>query len=209
MVCFALSVLVNAFLRHASDHLRHYLAIHERIIEHKPPPVKVCFVPTHLYRGFADKLFATVASLTVAMLTDSALVINWPHIDTYVLEPLPHSLRNFTAPNGLNVNHRPEELVGLSTLSTNAGRRNVSTFVNMSIPSSAYRLFYDDHHVTFLFQLCANPAYYDKLIEYGLITKKTVDISREVLRNSLFSTDKKFESVLSIGIYIHITHIST
>lgn len=77
-----------------NDPLNRYIQMHEEIIDGKIKPPKVVF-SGDIRPGYANKIYTVLTAMTAAVLTDSALVIEWKNIDTYIESPLRNTFQKF------------------------------------------------------------------------------------------------------------------
>jgi hypothetical protein len=71
---------------------------------------------------------------------------------------------------------------------------------DFKLPTNVNRIFYPKNEL-FLLDICSNPAYYEKLLNYGLVSKETVKSALESLNQSNISLrhDKLFRVGFEVG----------
>jgi hypothetical protein len=144
--------------------------------------------------GYGNKMYSVLTSMVYAILTDSVLVIStWgPNIREYIDEPFNRTFYNFSqVENGLNIDYKNEEIV----------LANVTTLQTMAWNKTHARTLYKIIDAVF-FGLCSERHYYEKLYEYGLVERETIDevIERTLERNNeKYTEQEQFRAFFSIG----------
>jgi hypothetical protein len=73
-----------------TDPLLRFKEIHQDILEGKRP-LRVS-INGYTIGGYGNKLYSMLSSLVIALLTDSAFLVRWDHINLYIKEPFKGNL---------------------------------------------------------------------------------------------------------------------
>ena len=150
--------------------------------------------------GYGNKLYTLLSALTIAILSDSAMLAEWPQVDKYVEEPLDAFFTSFSGPTDLNTNHSPSTVYHPSARQPWSKRKDLRQLTKTFLPLDERRFRFDSYNAYFV-ELCSNPVYYSKLQHYGLVSKATVEGALTSLydpRRS-YAEDERVDSVLQIG----------
>ena len=179
--------------------LNKYREIHEKIMSGQLP-LKLSINGLD-YNGYANRLYSVITSFVLAVLTDSALIVHWQEVSAFIHEPFKDTFRNFTGlDTEFNFNYKRAEVYNFSWTG-NAWhiKKDAARLVQTEVPTNEKRVFYYGIEAQF-FSICANPVYYDKLHEYGLVDKSTIDHARDVMQPSSNATSEdKAAGVLQVG----------
>jgi hypothetical protein len=149
--------------------------------------------------GYANKLYSMLTSLVIALLTDSAFIIRWEHIDSFIKEPFYKSFYNFGHEKSyFNAEYFKKNIYRPKALSAWALSRNMSVLIKTKVPLNMKRILYNDYDPYF-FEICSNPIYFNKLLKYGLVSKETVLNAIKVAKNmSQFNEQEKQDFILRV-----------
>ena len=167
-----------------------FTRIHERAFEEdnisQREPKRIVF-NGHTTAGYANKIYALITAFTIALLTDSAFICEWRGIGEHIESPFKLSFHKFLQENELNSNFRPEQVYVFGR-STNAFMTNKSLqlIVNQTIPTNYTRFVYK-YYEPYIFELCSNPIYYDKLLSYELVSRESINRARLLFNNSTYN----------------------
>ena len=179
-----------------------YKSIHKSIRQGSLPP-KVIFSRS-LYGGYGNKLNTLLTSLVMAILSDSALLIEWKHISQFVQEPLLSSFYNASlnqTNNDFNYNYNNDSINFFQLPEKNAWKtnKNMTELIKTTLPTNTSRILYK-HQPAYFFEICSNPIYYEKLHFYGLVKRETIDRAFEITNNlNKYSNDDMQRDILKIG----------
>ena len=157
----------------------------------------------HTAGGYANRLYSMLSSLVISLITDSALIIRWHHISQFVEEPLYSAFGNHTANNSFNADYKPETIHRMNARQSWQKSKEIDKLVRTFVPLTKRRIIYDAIEPLF-FELCSNPIYYDKFMQYKLVNKATVDAALTKLYDEESACEAcmgkdKLNSVLQIG----------
>ncbi|CAF0773369.1 unnamed protein product [Brachionus calyciflorus] len=183
-----------------SSKLQKYFDIHEKILNSVDPMKKIVF-SEHVRVGFGNRLYNVLTSTLIAILSDSAIQIKWPYIDKYIKTPALYALRFCESTSQLSIDYRDRELNFILPEGTENNwsyDKKLELIGISSINTDHKRLVYNGYMPHF-FELSANPIYYNKLLEYGLVRNETIFKANEALSNDNMNELEKIESLYMIG----------
>lgn len=156
------------------ERIKQFVRNHDKIIRTLEPARFVYVIPTTT--GYGNKMVQVINAFMVAMLTDSAVVINMTRVPNYFLDPLPGSFRiHKSAKNETNYLFEPENTyrMPIGTNLTWSPKKSLNS-VYTTFPANHTRLVFDGMGAIF-YELGCNPIYYAKLMYYGLVKNETVE----------------------------------
>ncbi len=191
---FAICCIEHNFVSKKAFH-----AIQREIVDAKRTPIRVS-INGYTMGGYANKLYSMLSSLVVALLTDSALVVRWHHIDHYIEEPFDSAFANFTSlDHDFNANYKTDTITTIHSQQGWKRHKDLKTLTRTFLSPSHNRFLYNEYD-PFFFEVCSNPIYYAKLEHYQLVSAATVDDALTKLhKTARFTDDQKLNSVLQIG----------
>jgi hypothetical protein len=134
--------------------------------------------------GYGNKMYALLGSMAISILVDAALIIRWDHYMNFIEEPYPfpgsyadYSKRNDT----FNIEWNKEEIFHTSDGGYLFEPKPMHLLVKTEIDIRNHSRFRSAHSL--IFGVCTNPIYYDKLLDYGLVSNQTVKNARRVAFN--------------------------
>jgi hypothetical protein len=149
--------------------------------------------------GYANHVYGMLYAMTVALLTDSALIIKWKNIDKHMNEPLLNSF------NHSFINISTYDLIKMPSYAANswAYRKNLRNLINNKVIAKK-KWMNQSYLIESLsgihFEICANPQYYQKLLDYNLVQNESVQSALNALRlDSGLNQTETLEKVLQIG----------
>ena len=148
--------------------------------------------------GYGNYLYAMTSSLVIAILTDSALIIQWPGISKFVDEPLLKTFENFTQSNEFNTEYQNNTIYQVPLHQCWQAKKNYRGLINTEIPLEKSRYQFK-HWAAYFLELCSNPIYWNKLKYYGLVNNLTIDSAKNALSKYSYSDEAKTNAVLQVG----------
>lgn len=152
--------------------------------------------------GYGNRVYVFLSSFSIALLTESALIIRWPNIKDYIEEPFMMAFDDgFTRESPFNYEHNSSSILVLKAFTNNTWIKNKTVLANldsMRIPLNytRYTLAYINAYFFDLFQI---REYADKLVKYGYVRAKTVRRAFEQLEDKSVAEPEKLESLNMIG----------
>ena len=84
--------------------------------------------------------------------------------------------------------------------------KDMNRLIQTQIPFNKTRILFKGLEPLF-FEVCSNPAYYEKLHEYGLVGRETIDKASEITKNMhAFSYDEQTDQILKVNEIIPIKY---
>lgn len=151
---------------------------HKRIVTSLSPPKFTYVIPDT--GGYGNKLIQIISAFTVALITDSAVIINVTDIGKYVDEPLFDCFQTEqNVSNVLNYLHEPNQTFWMpkSSLISWLPEKRIADLY-MQVPTNKTRFIFDGMCSLF-FELACNRSYYDKFLYYGLVKPETIQKARD------------------------------
>lgn len=74
--------------------------------------------------GYGNRMYSMLTAFFVAVVTESALLIDWPYIENYIQTPLTNAFTKFNDSSFLDFNQKIPEICTISTNSPNTWQRN-------------------------------------------------------------------------------------
>ena len=196
--------------------LDEYKVIHQKIIDGKLPP-KVAYAIFHM-NGFSNRINSLLSAFVLAVLGNRALiVVNPTEMSNFYEEPFNNSFGVYNQENELNFNYKQNEIIHYEHLLPLRGQGFIR-FKPIDIISMTTVLNDTDRRVgvwhidAFYFYICTNPIYYDKLYNFGLVSRATIEDAKEKMNNKtkhLYTKDVRLESALLVGWEVAGTILNT
>ncbi|CAF1088724.1 unnamed protein product [Brachionus calyciflorus] len=180
-----------------------YLQIHNSIIEKSENETKkITFaIPAKGY-GYGNKVYGLISALVIAIITDSAVLIDWPEAEKFIESPLKDTFKKFNTTFQLSLGYTGNTSnYHQHALSQNDWiyEKRLEYLVNKSIPNDKIRYIYADIRPMW-FTLCSNPIYYKKFESYDLVQTSTLERAKEALDStSTMSEEEKIHRLYMIG----------
>lgn len=183
-----------------NDPLQKFVSNHEKIIESMSNNKKIVFHKRLNSGGYGNSMYSMLSALLLAILTDSALISEWDYIHYFVIPPLKNTFHKYESNSELNINFKKNYIVQTS-VNAWAYDKNLNVYLEN-------RMNYDQNRIqiesltAYFFDLCSMVENYDKLLEYKLVSNKTIQkaISSLSFRNSSkYSQVEIVEHLLLVG----------
>ena len=160
-----------------------------------PMSNKKLFVTFHeLGAGYGNRMYTVLSGLTISILTDRQVVIDWPEVKGFIKESVPFwSYKSHVEMNWRKIKQLKPDLTNIWKPEKNI-RKIIET-----------RVEYDQEDVLFgnnaayFFEVCSNPDYYEKLYQLGLVKKETIKAARNAIEQMPQETNN---SILIDRIYL-------
>jgi hypothetical protein len=97
-----------------------------------------------------------------------------------------------------NVKYKTRDIYFIG--STNAWKKinDMNLWIKTQIKLRKSRILFNRGE-SFFFQVCSNPAYYEKLQKYGLVSRETIDRASEITKNmNAFSYAEQADKILKV-----------
>jgi hypothetical protein len=175
---------------------------HERILKTLNPR-KFCYViPSQ--NGYGNKLISVVTAFLVALVTDSAVIINMASIGQYIQEPLYKCFQeNSSINNELSYLYDPQSVYDMPVSFTNVSYKVKKdlTQLYLNIPKGYDRYRFAGYGLALYYEIACNRQYFNTFLFYGLVKPSTIENALAVLDSPEFnkSTDQAINTMYSIG----------
>ncbi len=144
--------------------------------------------------GYGNRMYTVLSGLTISILTDRKVFIDWPEVKGFIKESVPFwSYRSNGKMNWARIKQLKPDVTNIWKPEKNI-RKIIKT-----------RVEYDQEEVLFgnnaayFFEICSNPDYYEKLYQLGLVKKETIKAARNTIEQMPQETNN---SILIDRIYL-------
>lgn len=142
--------------------------------------------------GYGNRLNSIMSSLLIAILIDGQLMVKWPEIESFVNLPI----KVFTNKSVLRIDPSYKYVKPSQSWLI---KKEITKLMNSSLSPNQAKYVNEDG-ATYFMELCANPAYFNKLSYYGLVRDETIQSALEVVRKGNdFTENEKQERIFQIG----------
>jgi hypothetical protein len=158
-----------------STNLNEFYRIHEQNLNSNLPRIALNLARAEV--GYANRLYSVISTILVSILTDSALVICWPHIDHFIKPPISIFVNctsfahSFIEPNSSKL-----KVYTLKAQQAWLLNKDLNKLILTKIPDTS-RFFLNSSDALFM-EICMNPIYYKKLQYYGLISNDALQMEQ-------------------------------
>lgn len=177
-----------------------YIKIHEDIVfnrtleQHK----KIVFYLQRSDVGYGNNVYSYLTALLTAILTESALLVDWPQIEKYIEEPLKFAYTKFKDSSYLDFNQKKPTIYGLNLVSINTWKFEKILNINETLPDKYSRISVRSIEPYF-FDLCSNPNYFGHLLKSKLVSNATLERARTALVDPNVIKWQKMEYLFLVG----------
>ena len=185
-------------LKSINDSFIDYERIHNDIVFNRSSNRRVLFYKSSQV-GYGNNIYSMLSAFMIAVLTESALLIDWPEIDKYIEPPFNLSFSRFHDSSELDLSQKSPPIFVVHPETENSFRREKRLLIDISLPSSYYSRLYLSHYTAYFFDICLNPAHGVKLAKLGLVRKDTVIRALESLQDLNVIESQKIEYLMLIG----------
>ncbi|CAF0976282.1 unnamed protein product [Brachionus calyciflorus] len=157
-----------------SRNFQEYIDLHNFIIqksENETKRITFC-IPGSV--GYGNKIYTLISSMVVAIITDTAIKIEWPEIEQFIQCPLKDIFKKYDSPNQ-DKRLRINPIADLDW----KYEKSIENLKDIGIPLDMIEYKYINYEPLF-FALCSNPSYHQKLLDYDLVKKESILNAKEV-----------------------------
>lgn len=151
--------------------------------------------------GYCNRIYAMISTFTIALLTKSAFIMEWPYIKNFFEEPFVKAFGPFEKHGPLGLDHDLPSTCAFDPHTINSWKKEKKILVNhrsiIDFPNCTRYLV--DKVAAYWFDLLQIREYADELVKYGYIRKATVDRAFERAQNETIDDRDKIESLHEIG----------
>lgn len=180
-----------------TDQLDKYVKLHRSIMESNDPDKKMVF-SGDIKEGYGNRLYTFLSSILIAILTDSALVVNWDGIEKYIEPPIDifyAKKNNLDCLKNSGIHKKAYEMHAAYGWNQN---KDIQAIMSTNIPLGYNKYIYNSIDALFM-EICANPIYFDKLLVYNLTSQSTINQARKIINTVSSSDSQKREYLFKIG----------
>jgi hypothetical protein len=165
-----------------SKSIEEFKKLHENIIKNRTCTPRIVFNNNPDAYGYANRVYSLLSSLLIAILSDRALLINWKYIDNYYYSPMYRVFDTFNDSNAFNFKYNSNEIINFYF--KNGFKKNKTIIIRNDdvLKYNSSRVKYEKIEAYF-FELCCFSQFYDKLLNYDLVCKDTINNARKALQN--------------------------
>lgn len=137
---------------------------------------RISFNQVRAESGYANRLFSVLSSLLVSILTDSAIIVFWPHINYFIKPPI----NIFLNCSSLIPEPKSSKLQVYTLKAHQAWllKKDIHLLQNTKIPTNVSRFYYKSIEAQFM-ELCMNPLYFPKLLYYDLVSDEAILMEKQ------------------------------
>lgn len=144
--------------------------------------------------SYGINMYRLLNAFMYALITDSSLLIKWKEVKSYIESPFPNA---FNLNSELHI-YEHNNIYNQKTSSSNSWNRRKHLVLNATIPAN-YKKYYVTDMTAYFFDLCSNPDYFAKLLEYKLVKNETIERALSALNDEQTLIEQKVENFLLIG----------
>jgi hypothetical protein len=150
--------------------------------------------------GYGNKLYSLITSFLIAILSERAIIIRWDHIENFIQEPVYLAFKHFDYETIQRLDNSSSKVVYTpKALYPYKKFKDMDVLAKTKLPTEPAIVMYGLNEAYF-FDICSNPIYFDKLLDYGLVGNETLARARDVTSNmSAFSNEQKMDRILMVG----------
>lgn len=145
--------------------------------------------------GYGNNMYKILTSFMYAIITDSNLVINWPHIEPFIEPPFKNAFRKI---EDLNLTKDTKKIYSKRGFTKNSWNPNKRLILNETL-SKNFINYYVTDIAPYFFDLCANPMHFDKLIKHRLVKPETIHRALNSLDDDNIVEQQRIEYFQMIG----------
>ena len=184
----------NSKILDASDQLVKYREIHGSILKSSDINRKIVF-SGEIKEGYGNRLYSFLSSLLIALLTDSALIVNWRGIEKYIEPPIDIFYVKNSKMCTKTTKEAPFEMK--AQYAWNA-QKDINNIIQTKIPLDHNKFLYKSLDALYM-ELACNSMYYDKIRSYNLASDATLDDAISNLNSKASSEAEKRAACFKVG----------
>ena len=153
--------------------------------------------------GYGNRLYSMLSTWVAALLSDAAFFVrDWPWIHMYIEEPAAFAFRINETRLGQMAWYQNEMRQIMPAQNDWSVEKNIDLMVVYELPGmdAQHPVAFYDSIVANFFALCANPRHYEKLYEYGLVERETIEAAALRAHNRThYSREQRQAAVFAVG----------
>ncbi len=144
--------------------------------------------------GYGNRMYTVLSGLTISILTDRKVVIDWPEVKGFVKESVPFwSYRSQVKMNMGKIKQLKPDLTNIWK-----PEKNIREIIKTRVEYDQEEVLFGNN-AAYFFEICSNPDYYEKLYQLGLVKKETIKAARNTIEQMPQETNN---SILIDRIYL-------
>ncbi|CAF0917356.1 unnamed protein product, partial [Brachionus calyciflorus] len=167
-----------------------YIKIHNSIIN-SDEYVSKNVIFAHTTNGYGNKIYAILTALVLGVLTESAVIIKWPGIEQFINTPLKNIFYDYPQTSQFNINYKNKSNNFYFQSDYEYSwkyKKNLDYLLNYDLKTNSNRIVIEKVDALF-FPICAKEKNFQKLHNYGLLSKERLKIAQNALYNELELSD--------------------
>lgn len=205
-ICLLLIVVILVFILNYKFEYKiknqslNYDEIHNRIVSNKTSSkIRVVFYSDPKNGGYGNKLYSLITAFLIALVTESALLIDWPEIEKHIKEPFTMSFHRFKDSTPLDFNQKHPSIYTINTKSVNSWNFNKKVISEPIENLEDFSRYFVSDIIPYFFDLCQNRKYADKLVRYGYVRNSVIYRGFDLLNDQDLLESQKTDLMLLIG----------
>ena len=200
LASFSVFILNNKFEFEIKNPSLNYNEIHNRIVSNNITKIRVVFYSDPKNGGYGNKLYSLITAFLIALVTESALLIDWPEIEKYIKEPFNMSFHQFNDSTPLDFNQKHPSIYTINTKSVNSWNFNKKVISSEPIENlENFSRYFVSDIIPYFFDLCQNRQYAEKLVRYGYVRNSTIYRAFDLLNDQDLLDSQKADLMFLIG----------
>jgi hypothetical protein len=176
--------------------LNEFFKIHESMsrIDEASPLKRISFNEGGLSQeGYGNRLNSITSSLLVAVLTGSQLMVRWPEVESFVELPI----KVFT--NKSVIQSKDSSYEPIRPTQSWRIKKEIDKLMQTKLVPNKNKYIYIEGG-TYYMEICTNPVYFDKLLQYGLVREASVTAALDIIKRGRDASDyEKQEKLFQVG----------
>ncbi len=177
-----------------SDQLVKYADIHKGILGSSDVNRKIVF-SGEIKEGYGNRLYTFLSSLLIALLTDSALIVNWRGIEKYIEPPIDILYVKNAHGCSKSSKETPFEMKAQYAWKSH---KDINSIIKTEIPVNHNKFLYKSFDALYM-EIACNPNYYEKIRSYNLASEATLDDALHNLNGKTSSEAEKRAACFKVG----------
>jgi hypothetical protein len=145
--------------------------------------------------GYGNRLYTFLSSLLIALLTDSALIVNWRGIEKYIEPPIDILYVKNAHGCSKSSKETPFEMKAQYAWKSH---KDINSIIKTKIPVNHNKFLYKSFDALYM-EIACNPNYYEKIRSYNLASEATLDDALHNLNGKTSSEAEKRAACFKVG----------
>ena len=193
-------------IKYHNEKLNKYTSIHNKLIKINSSHTKISLNKSP-NNGYANRIYSFLTSLVAAILTDSAILVEWnfgssDNIGKYIDTPFKNIFCTNQKYNELwkrFLEQKNSSSCVLEPIQATKIVKNMSLVTQARIDTNCLIYFFNKYRPTFM-EFCCNEIYFEKLLYYNLVSDETINRAKQaLLKTSKLDASDKQHALFKIG----------